>query len=96
MWQDALLGFFAGVFGANSVPHFVRGITRESYPCVLGNSSIPNLLGGWGSFVIAATLIYVYATGAPQNPTVALICGGIGALLMGLFHAAGLAIGEKS
>jgi hypothetical protein len=96
MWQEALLGFFAGAFGANGVPHFVRGITHESYPCMLGNSPIPNLLGGWGSFVIAAVLIYVYANGGPQYPIIALICGGIGVLLMGLFHAAGLAIGGKS
>jgi hypothetical protein len=96
MWQDGLLGFFAGVFGANGVPHFVRGITREPYPCLLGNSPIPNLVGGWASFAVAGLLIYVYAAGTGQYPAIALICGGVGSLLMGLFHAAGLAIGRKS
>jgi len=36
MWQSVILGFFAGVFGANAMPHFVKGITKESYPCVFG------------------------------------------------------------
>jgi hypothetical protein len=94
MWQQVLFSFFAGAFAANGVPHFVRGIMHDTYPCVLGNSPIPNLFAGWSSFVIAGMLLYVLASGTPSYP-VALICGAIGALLMGLFHAAGLAIGKK-
>jgi len=44
-----ILGFFAGVFGANGVRHFVEGITKESYPCVFGNSPVPSLIAGWFS-----------------------------------------------
>ena len=44
-----ILGFFAGVFGANGVRHFVDGITKESYPCVFGNSPVPSLIAGWFS-----------------------------------------------
>jgi hypothetical protein len=86
MWQCLLLGFVAGVFGANGVPHFVKGITKETYPCVLGNSPVPNLIAGWGSLVIAA-VITNYAD--RTHHAVAFLTGfATGALLIGLFHAA--------
>ncbi|AZO00229.1 hypothetical protein EJ066_25630 [Mesorhizobium sp. M9A.F.Ca.ET.002.03.1.2] len=94
MWLTAFLAFFAGVFGANGVPHFVSGITKGSYPCLFGNSAIPNLIAGWASFVVAT--LFVYATDFAQYPAVSLVSGAIGVLLMGLFHAAGLAFGRKS
>jgi hypothetical protein len=92
MWQAVILGFLAGVFGANGFPHFVRGITAESYPCLFGNSSIPNLIAGWFSLVIAGLLAYWASNEATAY---CLISGAVGALLMGLFHAAGLAFGKK-
>jgi hypothetical protein len=42
MWLSLILGFFASVFGTKGVPHFVTGIIKESYPCVLGNSPVPS------------------------------------------------------
>lgn len=94
MWQTAILCFLTGLFGANGVPHFVKGITRESYPCVLGNSSVPNLIGGWGSFVIA--VLFAHWTSPDQYPVASLIAAAAGVLLIGLFHAAGLAVGRRS
>ncbi|WP_158816388.1 hypothetical protein [Methylocapsa sp. S129] len=94
MWQTAVLCFFAGLFGANGVPHFVKGITGESYPCALGNSPIPNLIGGWSCFVIAVLL--AHWTDVGQYPLISLIAVAIGALLIGLFHAVELAFGRKS
>ncbi|MFV2171979.1 hypothetical protein ACFHW2_15510 [Actinomadura sp. LOL_016] len=46
MWSAIVLGLLGGVMGGNAVPHFVRGITRRSYPCALGNGPIPNLVAG--------------------------------------------------
>ena len=92
MWA-ALLAFLAGAFGANGVPHFVSGITKGSYPCVFGNSAIPNLIAGWASFVLAT--LFAYETDFAHYPIAALVSGAIGVLLMGLFHAAGLAFGRK-
>jgi hypothetical protein len=94
MWQTTILGFLAGVLGANGVPHFVRGITKESYPCLLGNSPIPNLIGGWGSFVLAAFVLYWTDVG--KYPLTSMVSGALGVLLMGLFHAAGGAVGRRS
>ena len=94
MWTSTIFAFFAGVFAANGVPHFVRGITRQDYPCVFGNSSIPNVIAGWASFIIAFGLAYL--SDASQHPLPSFIGAALGVLLMGLFHAAGLAFGHKS
>lgn len=94
MWVSIIAGFFAGVFAGNGVPHFVQGITRGSYPCLLGNSSLPNLVAGWASFVVAALLLRV--TGFDGHPVVVEVSVAIGVLLIGLFRAAGLAFGRKA
>ncbi len=31
-WNDYLAGFFAGVFLANAVPHFVQGVSGDRFP----------------------------------------------------------------
>jgi uncharacterized membrane protein YgdD (TMEM256/DUF423 family) len=94
MWVCSILGFLVGVFGANGVPHFVKGITKETYPTVFGNSPVTNLVAGWASLVIAV-IIARYAD--YQHHAVAfLIAGAVGALLIGLFHAAIGALGRAS
>lgn len=84
MWSSILFGFLAGLMGANAVPHFVKGITRERYPCVFGNSPITNVVAGWFAIVIAAMLWSVAGWGLGS-----LIAAAIGALVIGVFHAAG-------
>jgi len=58
VWQSVLLSFVAGIFFGNGIPHFVKGITKERYPSVLGNGPVPNLIGGWLSFVVAGLLMH--------------------------------------
>ena len=72
----------------------MSGITGGSYPCIFGNSAVPNLMAGWASFIVAT--LFAYGTNFAQYPIVSLVFGAIGVLLMGLFHAAGLAFGRKS
>jgi hypothetical protein len=43
VWQSVLLSFVAGIFFGNGIPHFVKGITKERYPSMLGNGPVPNL-----------------------------------------------------
>jgi hypothetical protein len=86
MWQSLILDFLAGVFGANGVPHFVKGITKETYPCVLGNSPVPNLIAGWASIVIAA--VFAGYADREHYALPVMLAGAVGALLIGLFHAA--------
>lgn len=93
MWQTAILGFLAGVMCANSIPHFVRGITKESYPNLLGNSPVPNLVAGW-AMLVAAALLGRWAH-AERYPALAFVSVALGVLLMGLFHAGPGAFGRK-
>jgi hypothetical protein len=85
MWQTVGLSFLAGVLGANAVPHFVKGITKEAYPSVLGSSPVVNLIAGWAGLVLTALCVYWAHVG--RYPGWALVFGAFGVLLMGLFHA---------
>lgn len=94
MWQTIVLSFLMGLIGANGIPHFVKGITKENYPCVLGNGPIPNLIGGWLAFIVAALCAYrIY----PTHYHLPAICScATGVLLIGLFHAGPGAFGRKT
>jgi CDP-diglyceride synthetase len=91
MWPTTLLSLLAGAMGANSTPHFVKGITKETYPNVFGGSPVSNLVGGWVGFVLTA-LLACWAH-PERHPVWSLAFGALGVLLMGLFHALGLAVG---
>jgi hypothetical protein len=43
--------------GGNAISHFVKGLTKENYPTVFGNSPVPNLLAGWAGLVVTAVLV---------------------------------------
>ena len=94
MWQTVVLSFLAGVMGGNAIPHFVKGITKETYPNLLGNGPVPNLVAGWSALII--TVILVRAAKVESYPIWALISGALGVLLIGLFHAWHGAFGRKS
>jgi hypothetical protein len=87
------ISFFAGVIGGNSIPHFVKGITKEPYPNLLGNTPVVNLVTGWTAFVIAALLGYWADVGS--YPVWAFVAGALGVLLIGLFHAGPGAFGRN-
>jgi hypothetical protein len=72
----------------------VKGIMKESYPCAFGNSPVPNLVAGWGSFIIAVSLSYW--VNVEQYHIISLISGALGVLIIGLFHAWHGAFGRKS
>ena len=87
MWQAIVLSFLGGLMGANGVPHFVKGISKEEYPTVLGNSPVRNVVAGWAGLVIAALLV-LWAH-VERYPVESFIFGSLGVLFMGLFHALG-------
>ncbi|WP_157695287.1 hypothetical protein [Nakamurella panacisegetis] len=85
--------FVVGLFGANGVPHFVRGITKSSYPMIFSNRPVANLLAGWGSFLVAGL---VWMTARPDShPFSAFIGCAVGVLLAGLFRAGPGAFGDS-
>lgn len=93
MWQTLMMSLLAGILGGNGLPHFVRGITRNRYPCALGNGPIPNLIAGWAGLVLAA-VVFQWADYA-RYPWPAFAAVAVGVLLIGLFHAGPGAFGRR-
>ena len=93
MQQTALLAFLAGLIGANSIPHFVKGITKEKYPTVFGDSPVTNLIAGWTGLIL--TVLCVHWADVGRAPMWAFGTGALGVLLMGLFHAWHGALGRR-
>ncbi len=64
MWYVYLAYFFAGVFLANGVPHFVHGISGERFPSFFAeppgvgdSSSLTNVIWGLANFLADYLLI---------------------------------------
>jgi hypothetical protein len=93
MLSTIALCFVAGVLAANATPHFVKGITKEQFPTPFSPAPLPNLIGGWAMYVVAALLL-LWAHAA-QHPLAALIAGALGVLPMGIFHARIGAFGKR-
>lgn len=85
MWQTVVLTLLAGVFAANSVPHFVKGITKERFPTIFGSSPLINVVTGWAGFVLSGLLL-TWAD-VRDHPGAAAVAGAAGVLAMALFHA---------
>jgi hypothetical protein len=87
------LSFLAGLLAGNGIPHFVRGITKESYPMVFGSTPVPNLIAGWLSLVLAVVVTYVGRL--TEFPIASTVGAAIGLLCIGLYHAGPGALGKK-
>lgn len=93
MWQTLVQSFVIGLFGGNALPHFIKGLTREAYPNVLGNGPVPNLVSGWVGLVLTALLIH--CTDWASAPAWSFAAAAAGLLAIGLFHAGPGAFGRK-
>jgi hypothetical protein len=76
MWITIVFSFLAGILGGNALPHFIKGITREGYPNVLGGSPVVNLVAGWAGLVITALL--AHWARMDLHPTAAFIAVAVG------------------
>jgi hypothetical protein len=85
MPQIVILSFLAGVLAANGTPHFVKGITKEPFPSLLGPTPVVNLVAGWALYAAAAVVLELAHPGA--HPAWATAAAGVGVLAMGVFHA---------
>ncbi|SDE12154.1 hypothetical protein [Glycomyces harbinensis] len=93
MIQAIALGLLAGVLIGNGLPHFVKGITKERYPTVFGSGPVANLLAGWSGICLGA--LALAAADLPAAPLPGAAALAVGVLLLGLFHAKGLAFGRN-
>ena len=82
-----IYSFLAGLFAADGVPHFVKGITGHSHqtPFGLSSSAMVNVIWGWANFVIAAILLYFAHPRAHEFRAGALFA--LAALIMSLLLA---------
>jgi len=60
MWQLYVYSILAGFFGANGVPHFIKGITGQKHQTPFGkpSSAVVNVVWGWANFVVAILLLW--------------------------------------
>lgn len=65
-WYAYLACFFAGAFLTNAVPHFVKGVTGESFPTPFAkppgrglSSPVVNVLWGFVNIIIGVVLVCV-------------------------------------
>jgi hypothetical protein len=93
MWQAIMLGFLAGVLGANAFPHFVKGITRQPFPTVFGSAPWVNLLAGWTGLALAG--VCLWGAHPVHQPGWALLGLATGSLPIALFHATGHTFGRE-
>ena len=80
-----LFFFLAGLFGANFVPHFVKGITGEKHQSPLGkpSSAVVNVV--WGAInAFGAAWLFRLGVDRPHRFGCALLAGAAGVLLMGV------------
>ena len=93
-WYSYLAYFFAGLFPANGVPHFVNGISGRRFqspfaspPGVGESSPLVNVIWGMVNFVIGYVLIYGVGDFA-AGFTIDVLMVGLG----GIVAATGLAL----
>ncbi len=82
-----IYSFIAGLFGANGIPHFIKGITGQKHQTPFGrpSSAIINVLWGWINLVVAGLLIFFGNVHAHLLRSFTLVA--VGALLMALLLA---------
>jgi hypothetical protein len=87
MWQLYVFSFIAGLFGANGVPHFLKGAVGEKFQTPFGKNSSPviNIIWGWFNFVVAFLLLFIGDVHAHLLRSFGLIA--LGALLMSILNA---------
>ena len=80
MLATLIIGFFAGAFAANGIPHFVKGITGQPHMTPFGQPSSPltNVVWGWLNFVLAG-MLWSSLDEPPED--IAYVAAALGALV---------------
>lgn len=89
-WYNYLAAFFAGAFLANSVPHFIHGISGDKFPTPFAkppgkglSSAYINVL--WAGFnIIIGYLLLVHSKIRTENDCIGKIVFFIGAMAIAL------------
>ena len=86
-WFNYLACFFAGIFLANAVPHFVHGISGDPFPTPFAkppgkglSSSTANVLWALFNLIAGYLLLRVGAVSRGGDLSIALLFAGVAAL----------------
>ncbi len=70
LWYHYVAGFFAGMFLTNFIPHYIKGVTGESFPTPFANppgrglsSPVTNVIWALVNLVIGFLLLKFSKTG---------------------------------
>jgi len=88
-WYHYLISFFAGMFLSNFVPHFVQGISGNSFPTPFSNPpgkglSSPTLNVVWGIINLIVGYILLRTGKVTQNNKWNLLSFFIGVVIMSI------------
>jgi hypothetical protein len=86
-WYDHIACFFAGMFLANVVPHFVHGISDDRFPTPFASppgkglsSPTVNVVWALGNLVVGYILFHVGKVSSGDNSAVIIFFTGIVAI----------------
>jgi hypothetical protein len=88
-WIECVLAFFAGVFLANAVPHFVQGISGNAFPTPFAKPpgkglSPPAVNVLWGVFNLVVGYFGLIRSGISGMPSLQLLFLLLGILAIGV------------
>ncbi len=88
-WYSYVAAFFAGAFLANFIPHFVQGISGNTFPSPFGNppglgnsSPVSNVL--WGAFNLLIGYLLFTASKTDKTQRMALMIFYVGIVAQGV------------
>jgi hypothetical protein len=83
-WYHYLACFFAGLFLANAVPHYIHGISGDSFPSPFANppgkglsSPSVNVLWGLGNLFVGYVLLRAGKVSQTNKWTLLAFCAGV-------------------
>jgi hypothetical protein len=88
MWQLYVYSFLAGLFAANGIPHFIKGVMGQKHQTPFGKSSsaVINVCWGFVNFIVAGIFLHYGHVRSHEDKAFLLLA--VGALIMCLFNAA--------
>lgn len=87
MWQLYVYSFLAGLFAANGVPHFIKGVMGQKHQTPFGKSSTAVVNVTWGALNFIAAAILLHFGHIRSHEDRAFILLAVGGLVMSLFNA---------
>lgn len=95
-WYNYIAAFFAGFFLANTVPHFIHGISGDAFPTPFANPpgkglSSPTINVLWACFNLLVGYLLFRASKTTSKNKIALVLIFLGILVTGIMLSIGFA-----